>query len=406
MFNGYVIGGRLNLRQTCSTSSTALTQIPDGDAVQVSIVNGNTEWFAVSYNGYNGFALARYIAITNDGGTATVTTASGALNVRKTPASGASVIYRAEQNATLRLIDCTSNSTWYRVSSADGTGWAMKQFLTITSYPGEDDTETFTPLTEGMFSDAVWEMQEKLLHHRYYYGHGDSYFDNRTKWAVKYFQHRNNLPVTGIVDAQTMNLLDSTTAVKGVDENVLNRTVGGPAVTDMKMNKPLWSSEVFDANNTSAIETIGDSGNGPCAIAACLSTLWECAITPPVICAWAKAIGDRDENGVTGVKESFFRHVAPEWDVRYGGTTNSLDDIINYLNLGGLCVVRLTGNAAHSYCSPNGATWVMVYKVDSDGVHFVNSNSASGSCISAAVWRSASWVQEAHLYGVELNAVG
>ena len=134
MFLGNVTGGgRLNLRQSCSTGSTSLIQIPEGDAVQVSIVDGNTEWFAVSYNGYNGFALARYIAITNDGGTVTVTTASGSLNVRKTPASGASVIYRAEQNSTLRLIDCTSNSTWYRVSSADGTGCAMKQFLTITS---------------------------------------------------------------------------------------------------------------------------------------------------------------------------------------------------------------------------------------------------------------------------------
>jgi len=406
-FNANVIGGALNLRQSCSTGSTRVTQIPNGSAVTVTLVNGEPEWFAVSYNNYNGFALARYIAVTNDGGTATVTTASGSLNIRKTPSSSASVLYQAPQNSELRLLDSTSVNGWYRVSGLSGTGWAMSQFLTITSYPeGESDTP-FTPLSSGMQGDAVGELQEKLLSRRYYFGHSDYVFDSRTEWAVKYFQFKNNLTATGIVDQQTMNLLNFAntggSVIEGVDDDVCYRSIGGPAVTDMHMGDDLWCNVAFDADNTTAVETIGNSGNAPTAIAIAYSTLWGVAITPPVIAEWAKYNNERDENGVTGVKSTFFNHVAAEWDVRYAGTVNNLDSIIAYLALGGLCVVRITGSSEHGFCSANGATYVVVYKVDSNNVYFVNSNGTSGNSIPVSTWRAASWVREAHRYGVALS---
>lgn len=132
---GHVIGGRLYLRLSPNTSSTALTQIPDGTNLVVCNVTGYNEWFKTEYNGYNGYVMARYVAINKDGGTCLVTTASGSLNIRQTPSRTGTLLYRADRNSTLRLIDSTSVSGWYRVSSLNGTGWADASYLTITALP-------------------------------------------------------------------------------------------------------------------------------------------------------------------------------------------------------------------------------------------------------------------------------
>ena len=87
-FNATVIGGALNMRASCSTSSSRLTQIPNGTAIVVEIVDGQNEWFATSYNGYEGYVMAQYVAITEGGGECTPNVSSS-LNVRKKPVSGA-----------------------------------------------------------------------------------------------------------------------------------------------------------------------------------------------------------------------------------------------------------------------------------------------------------------------------
>lgn len=138
-FNAYVIGGGLNMRASCSTSSTRKTQIPTGTAIVVNIVPDEPEWFATTYNGYSGFVVAQYVAITADGGEC-IPNVENSLNIRKKPVSGATRLYSAYPDDTLRLLDCNSVDGWYRVSSANGTGWAMSEFLNIVSYP-----ETSTP---------------------------------------------------------------------------------------------------------------------------------------------------------------------------------------------------------------------------------------------------------------------
>ena len=137
IYNGKVRGGSLNLRQTASTSATVLASIPNNTSLVLETVNGQNAWFKTSYNGENGYVVAQYIAITSGVDTCTVTTASGSLNIRKTPSSGASVIYTAARNSLLYLLDSTSITDWYRVSSSSGTGWAMSSFLTI----GGNNTE-------------------------------------------------------------------------------------------------------------------------------------------------------------------------------------------------------------------------------------------------------------------------
>lgn len=139
-FTGMVIKGALNMRKTASSSATVLVQIPENTTLTVIEESGKTAWFKTTYGSYTGYVMASYIAITNDGGTCK-NSSSGKLNIRKTPSSSASSLYQAAVDETLRLLDCTSDADWYRVSSASGTGWAMSKYLTILTEPGEEEEE-------------------------------------------------------------------------------------------------------------------------------------------------------------------------------------------------------------------------------------------------------------------------
>lgn len=145
-FTGKVRGGSLNMRQTCSTSATRLTSIPDGTTLTVQTVSGQNDWFQTSYSGKTGYVVAQYIAVTTGVNTCTVTTQSDPLNIRKTPSTSASAIYTAAKGSILYLLDSTSVTGWFRVSSSSGTGWASKSFLTINSTGGGSDIGSY-PIT-------------------------------------------------------------------------------------------------------------------------------------------------------------------------------------------------------------------------------------------------------------------
>ena len=421
-FNGYVRGGALNLRASCSTGATKLASIPDGTALQVSTVDGQNEWFATSYAGYSGFVVAEFVAITEDGGTCQVTTVSGGLNVRKKPVSGATRIFLAPQNSILRLLDYTSVSGWYRVSDSNGTGWAQSQFLTILSYPNgntptpdpdpdpSDDTipAPDTVITETLTTNSsgaqVVALQVRLNELGYYCGDVDGTFNYNTEWAVKYFQQRNNLTVNGITDANTrakLNAYGPSCGTKwGVDDAIRHWTnQQTPQQWYMNGSAQIWRNEPFNAANTSQVETIGDSGNCPTSFAMIASTLRGMAITPPIVCHYVKRNNLRDDSGNAGVRSDFFAAAASNYGLRYLGQVSGIANIKNYVNnYGYLALVRVVANSAHSYCG--GATYLVVYKVD--GLVYVmnpNYNTRTQVNLSESAW-NASWVKEAHLYSL------
>ncbi len=422
-FNGYVRGGALNLRASCSTGATKLASIPDGTALQVSTVDGQNEWFATSYAGYSGFVVSEFVAITEDGGTCQVTTVSGGLNVRKKPVSGATRIFLAPQNSILRLLDYTSVSGWYRVSDSNGTGWAQSQFLTILSYPngntptpdpdpdpsGDVISAPDTVITEDMAFNSsgtqVSALQARLNELGYYCGFVDGTFNYDTEWAVKYFQQRNNLTVTGVVDANTrakLNAYGASCGTKWGVDDAIRHWFGQQTPQQWYMNgsAQLWRNEPFDAIGTPDVqETIGDSGNCPTSFAMIASTLHGVAITPPVVCSFVKRNNLRDDSGSAGVKSGFFEAAASEFSLRYRGQVSGIANIKNYVqNYGYLALVRVVANSAHSYCG--GATYLVVYKVD--GLVYVmnpNYNTRTQVNLSESAW-NASWVKEAHLYSL------
>lgn len=56
---GKVVNGKLNLRQAPSVSAKALTQIPDGDKVE--ILEDNGEWYNVKYQNFVGFVKSEFV---------------------------------------------------------------------------------------------------------------------------------------------------------------------------------------------------------------------------------------------------------------------------------------------------------------------------------------------------------
>lgn len=136
IYNGKVIGGSLRLRSHPNTTGTVLTSIPDGIELAVSTISDNQQWFSTVYNGLNGYIMARWIAITkNTLPFATVTTASGSLNIRSHPSLSATVSFTAARNSVVYVLDFTSVSGWYWISCPKGTGWAVSTFLTLQEEP-------------------------------------------------------------------------------------------------------------------------------------------------------------------------------------------------------------------------------------------------------------------------------
>lgn len=125
---GYAVIAQ-NLRPTASTSGSAIAWIPQGAELTISLVDGEDAWLAAVYEGEAGYVSARNVGITDAGTTCEVTGSSA--KVYRTPSTSATQLYTAATGDILQLLDSTSTEGWYRVSTADGTGWAQASMLTI-----------------------------------------------------------------------------------------------------------------------------------------------------------------------------------------------------------------------------------------------------------------------------------
>ncbi len=392
-FNGIVLGpGSLNLRATPSTGGTSRGLIPEGTSLSVSTFTGtgSTEWFSTSYGTQSGYVMAKFIKISTGGQDGQVTTASGSLNIRVAPQSSASILYTAPQYSTLRVLDTTSVSGWYRVCGNGGTGWAVSSFITLGG----------TTLQYGSSGPEVTALHNRLLALDFYINDVYAYFGFTTEWAVKYFQSRNGLHVTGVVDSATQAMLNTPYPNGGVDGYIIDR-YAEEDIQPWFMNDALWANVAFNANDTPGItETIGDSGNAPTSFAMIASTFNREAIMPPVVCKWAKESGYRDESGNTGVTSAFFNDAASEYGLTYGQTTSSLSTIRSHCANGGLALIRVVGSSLHGYCSLTGATYLAIYKIDDNTVYVNNPNLNTQwvGNLSLSAWTTGGWSREAHLY--------
>ncbi len=157
--------------------------------------------------------------------TGTVTARS--LNIRKSASSEAKVVGTLKKGATV-TINGTKGS-WYKISSGRKSGYVYKSYIKIGSSSGKSSggssskSKTSSKKTTaskdgtcgpGDCGSAVKTVQRYLKKLGYYSGSIDGDYGNGTKTAVRSFQKRNGLSVTGKVNSSTLKKLKSSGAKK------------------------------------------------------------------------------------------------------------------------------------------------------------------------------------------------
>lgn len=149
--------GSLNLRAT--KNGRVLRTIPQNAVIQ--ILERGSEWCKTTYGSYTGFVKTEFLTFLNDNPTAaptqtvsaptaapsgrnyaTVTTASGSLNLREKANQNANVLTRIPQYAQVEVL--SYGAVWCQVVYNGITGYAMTSFLTLSSQPSQP-TATPTP---------------------------------------------------------------------------------------------------------------------------------------------------------------------------------------------------------------------------------------------------------------------
>ena len=131
----------LNLRKTSVATSAILTAIPKN--AQVDVISKNTNnWYNITYNGQTGWVSGSYLTIktivptpvvptpTVANKTVGTTTASPALNLRKTSVTTSSILTTIPKNAQVDVISKNANN-WYNITYNGQTGWVSGSYLTV-----------------------------------------------------------------------------------------------------------------------------------------------------------------------------------------------------------------------------------------------------------------------------------
>ena len=155
----------------------------------------------------------------------TGTVTASALNMRKSASSDSKVVGVLRRGDKVTIKD--SSGSWYRVSSGSKTGYVYKEYVSVSSSSdsssdskssghsdsssGTSNCETCSPGDKG---EKVKKVQRRLKNLGYYSGSIDGDYGNGTKTAVKDFQKKNGLSVTGSVNSKTLSKLNSSSARK------------------------------------------------------------------------------------------------------------------------------------------------------------------------------------------------
>ena len=114
------------------------------------------------------------------------------------------------------------------------------------------NSSRYTTIQIGDSSNDVIILQDKLRLLGYYFLSITSNFDKNTENSVKLFQEKNNLPITGIVDDKTWELLYNQTSLptpKIVNNNVLKLGDTGNEVKILQEKLTILTYYLFEINS-------------------------------------------------------------------------------------------------------------------------------------------------------------
>ena len=153
----------------------------------------------------------------------TGTVTATALNIRSSASTESQVVGVLHEGDKVTIKD--SKGSWYKVSCNGKTGYAAKKYINISSGSSSSKNSSGSNSSSGSSSsngtcqpgdkgDNVRKVQKRLKALGYLEGNVDGDYGNQTKKAVKAFQQRNGLSVTGTVNSKTLAKLNSSDARK------------------------------------------------------------------------------------------------------------------------------------------------------------------------------------------------
>ena len=231
---GTVIASSLNMRKAATTDSDVIKVLKEG--TKVTITGSSGSWYKVTVDGKTGYVGKKYISVGKSSSSSSKSSNSNSSGGTCKPGdTGESVKKVQKRLKALGYYDKSIDGDY-----GNGTKSAVKEFqkknnLKVT---GEVNSATLKKLNSsdakkasagssssgssssdgtckpGDNGENVKKVQKRLKALGYYNSSIDGDYGNGTKSAVKEFQKKNNLKVTGEVNASTLKKLNSSDAKK------------------------------------------------------------------------------------------------------------------------------------------------------------------------------------------------
>ena len=147
---------------------------------------------------------------------------ASSLNIRKSADSDSKVVGTLREGDSVTIKE--TSGSWYKITAGSKSGYVYKKYIKVTDSSDSEkkndkksDTKSANKdgtCEPGDTGDAVKKVQKKLKNLGYYDGSIDGDYGSGTKAAVRSFQKKNGLNVTGKVNKNTLNKLNSSKAKK------------------------------------------------------------------------------------------------------------------------------------------------------------------------------------------------
>lgn len=245
---GTVTADALNIRASASTDSNVVGVVHSGDKVTIKDTSGS--WYRISCNGKSGYVYKKYISVSSggsSGGSSSGSSSSGsgssdgtcqigdsgnavkkvqkrliALGYLSGSADGSfgnmtkDAVKAFQQNNGLKVTGKVNSTTLNKLNSSSAVKAGKSSSSSSSSSSSTSSDGTCSPGDTGA---AVRKVQKRLIALGYLEGSADGDYGNMTKNAVKAFQKRNGLSVTGSVNSKTLARLNSSDAKKAVSDS-------------------------------------------------------------------------------------------------------------------------------------------------------------------------------------------